>query len=184
MKLTLTLLALLCAPLIGHALTLEWNANSETNLAGYRVYVGRASREYSTNTFTTTNTFLTLSNLVSGTNVFAVTAFDTDGLESDFSDEVSTIVTNRPVKVKGVRFRAQMNVQSAPTVTGPWIPVVQIAQLDTTPGSQFYRLQLASILQNNLTPPPVLPLTSGSRVGKLLPAPKLSRQLPPFPAPP
>lgn len=85
-----------------NSVTLAWNPNSETNLAGYRLYWGTATRVYSgTNTVGTTiitnvvgtNVIRSVQNVVSNLVVgrryyFAVTAFTEDGLESDYSNEV------------------------------------------------------------------------------------------------
>lgn len=80
------LLALLSLPVRG--VTLEWDANSESNLAGYRVYRGTESHVY-TQVADVVSTQVILPNATPGTkNFFAVTAYDEDGLESGFSDEV------------------------------------------------------------------------------------------------
>jgi hypothetical protein len=69
---------------------LAWDANTETNLAGYNVYYGTASRSYEAfkpvgNTTTSTS----ITNLQSGTTYyFAVTAKNTAGMESAYSSEV------------------------------------------------------------------------------------------------
>jgi hypothetical protein len=70
------------------AVTLEWEANSETNVAGYRVYTGRQSRVYDSVLDVGNQTLAQLAT-TPGTTYYAVTAYDTEGLESDFSDEVS-----------------------------------------------------------------------------------------------
>ncbi|HMJ90625.1 MAG TPA: Ig-like domain-containing protein, partial [Candidatus Acidoferrum sp.] len=81
------------------AASLEWNPNSETNLAGYRVYTGEATRGYTSVVDVGNTTQFPLNSLTPRkTFFFAVTAYDTDGLESDFSDEVTYAVpgTNLP----------------------------------------------------------------------------------------
>src|SRR5678815_1906487 len=65
------------------SVTLAWNPNSETNLAGYKLYYGTSSRNYSgyvpVGSATTTST---VPNLQDGlTYFFAVTAYCTDGME-------------------------------------------------------------------------------------------------------
>jgi hypothetical protein len=72
------------------SVTLAWNSNSETNLAGYRLYYGQASRSYSGIVPVGKHeTSATVTNLEAGlTYYFAVTAYTGDGLESDYSDEV------------------------------------------------------------------------------------------------
>jgi hypothetical protein len=71
--------------------TITWSANTEADLAGYRVYVGKASGVYNVGTFEVVGrTSFTVPNLVVGTTyVFAVTAFDKTGQESTKSGEFS-----------------------------------------------------------------------------------------------
>ena len=72
--------------------TVSWNANTESDLAGYRVYVGTASGSYSfAGPFEVgSGTSFTVPNLPVGTTYFfAVTAFDKAGNESTKSAEVS-----------------------------------------------------------------------------------------------
>lgn len=94
------------------AAILEWDRNLETNVAGYRLWWGGQSRAY-TNVLTTTNTTAIVSNsmMAPGTNFFAVTAFDTDGLESDYSDEVST--SRRPLAPIRLRITNQIVLQQS-----------------------------------------------------------------------
>lgn len=71
--------------------TVTWNANTEPDLAGYKVYHGEVSGVY-TEVFlisagTTTKVFLGLRDGV--THYFAVSAVDTSGNESAKSNEVS-----------------------------------------------------------------------------------------------
>src|SRR5688572_1051403 len=75
-----------------HALqsvTLAWDANSETNLVGYKLYFGTSSRQY-TNVSNLGNVLSTSVTLLEGsTYYFAVTAVNALGIESDYSAEVS-----------------------------------------------------------------------------------------------
>jgi hypothetical protein len=88
MSAQLHIILLALATICSRAATLEWNANAETNLAGYRVYVGEASRAYTQSWDVGTNTTLDLSWMRHARRL-AVTAFDAGGNESDFSEEVS-----------------------------------------------------------------------------------------------
>lgn len=70
--------------------TLSWSPSTSTNLAGYKVYVGTASAVYSSSLSVGNVTSYTVSNLgVGSTYYFAVAAYNTSGIESSFSNEVS-----------------------------------------------------------------------------------------------
>ena len=67
---------------------LTWLPNRERNIAGYRVYYGPRSHKYTARIDVGNNTSVSITNLV-GRNFFAVTAYNTLGLESLPSNEVS-----------------------------------------------------------------------------------------------
>ncbi len=63
-----------------------------SDLAGYRIYYGLSSRNYSwVIDVGNVNTYK-IENLSPGTYYFAVTAYDTSGNESDYSNEVSKVI--------------------------------------------------------------------------------------------
>ena len=74
-------------------MTLTWTANRESDLAGYKIYVGTASGTYSFpgSAFVIGNvTSYTISDLPKGqTYFFAMSAYDSAGNESPLSAEVS-----------------------------------------------------------------------------------------------
>ena len=69
--------------------TLAWDPSASQNITGYKIYIGSSSRVYGNPVSIGNQTTYTVSGLSSGTHFFAVTAFDADGNESDFSNEVS-----------------------------------------------------------------------------------------------
>jgi hypothetical protein len=70
--------------------TLEWDPNGETDLAGYRMYVGTASGMYGGPIEVGLATTCTVTNLLARhTYYFAVTARNTSGMESGKSNEVT-----------------------------------------------------------------------------------------------
>jgi len=72
-------------------LTLAWDANVEPTLAGYRLYMGNSSGVYSTSINVGNVTSVTVTTLQAGRlYFFAVTAYDQAGIESGFSNEIST----------------------------------------------------------------------------------------------
>lgn len=87
-----TLLFLLFATpsLFAAQATLSWNPNSESDLAGYKVYYGNSSGTYHTSVDAGNQTSYTVPNLKEGDPYFfAVTAYDLSGNESGYSNEVS-----------------------------------------------------------------------------------------------
>lgn len=71
---------------------LTWNASTESDLAGYKVYRGTASGTYGAplTTLPKTMTSYTTTGLLTGTTYFfVITAYDSSGNESTFSNEVS-----------------------------------------------------------------------------------------------
>lgn len=89
-KLISLLLCLFCVDALAYSVSLVWDANSEPDLAGYRLYYGTSSRSYNITNDVRNVTTTTVSNLVAGvTYYFAVTAYNTSDMESDYSNEVS-----------------------------------------------------------------------------------------------
>ncbi len=83
------LLLLFFTPADAAYLNLAWDANTEPDLAGYRVYYGTASREYVDPIDVGNTTTYRVDSLLEGVMYYiAVTAYDMYGNESDFSDEL------------------------------------------------------------------------------------------------
>lgn len=72
-----------------------WSPNGESDLAGYKLYVGGTSHVYDGfRTITTTGILQVVTGLDNGLPWYAaVTAYDQTGNESIFSVEVSKVVT-------------------------------------------------------------------------------------------
>ncbi len=89
LPLIVTLLSLFATEATAASARLSWSANSEPDIAGYRLYYGTAAAPYNTVIDVRTTT-ATASDLVDGvTYTFAVTAYNTAGAESAFSTPVS-----------------------------------------------------------------------------------------------
>jgi hypothetical protein len=91
-KIWFVILLLLTAKILAAqttSVTLSWNANSEPDVVGYRLYYGRTSHNYEQNIDAGRSTTATIQNLSTGTvYYFAATAYNAAGVESEFSDEV------------------------------------------------------------------------------------------------
>ncbi len=85
--------------IITHDVTLTWeppitNADGTplTDLAGYRVYFGPGSGNYIYKNNVGDVTICTIGGLTRGTWCFVVTAYDTAGNESDYSNEACIVI--------------------------------------------------------------------------------------------
>jgi len=70
--------------------TLAWQPSSDPTVMGYQLYYGTASRTYTGTVNVGPSTTAAVSNLVNGTTYyFAVTAYNSSGVQSPFSNEAS-----------------------------------------------------------------------------------------------
>ena len=77
-------------PPVAGTFTVVWDANSETDIAGYRLYQRTAAGAFGAGVDLGNVTQTLVTDIPPGeTAVFAVTAYDTSGQESGFSVEVS-----------------------------------------------------------------------------------------------
>jgi hypothetical protein len=84
-------------PLLAYSadVTLAWDANTEPDLDGYKLYYGTSSRNYTTSVDVGTTTEYTLTGLTEGiTYYFAATAYDTLDNESGYSTEIVYTINN------------------------------------------------------------------------------------------
>jgi len=77
-------------------ITFAWDASPDADLVGYRVYYGTSSGTYLQSPGAGIDVGNVLTKLVTGltrgvTYFFAVTAYDSQGLEGDYSAEVSIV---------------------------------------------------------------------------------------------
>jgi hypothetical protein len=88
------LLLVLELPLRAASVTIAWDPGSDSNVVGFHVYYGVASRNYPYMLDAGDVTTATLSNLLDGVTYYvAATTYDATGLESDFSAELSFTVS-------------------------------------------------------------------------------------------
>lgn len=78
------------APKIGtRSISLAWNPSPSVEVAGYFIYQGGAPRTYTNHLDAGTNLTLTIAGLAYGHYYWTATAYSTNALESDYSNEVS-----------------------------------------------------------------------------------------------
>ena len=88
--LPLILIMVFYSNVLSAQVTLAWDPNNEPDHAGYQVYYGTSSGIYTDSIDVNNSTTYTISDLEgSQTYYFAVTAYNTSGDESGFSNEVS-----------------------------------------------------------------------------------------------
>jgi len=93
-------------------ITFQWDANTEQDLAGYRIYQSTQSGVYTYGP-TSPNLLVTVPvgteevtiEIADGTYYFVATAFDTGGLESGPSNEITDIINGPPGCPKIFRFK-------------------------------------------------------------------------------
>jgi|WetSurSiteA1Bulk_404760.scaffolds.fasta_scaffold53714_3 hypothetical protein len=75
---------------------LAWDHSITPTVTGYKVYMGSATGVYGTPITIGYVTTYTVPNVAPGKYFFAVTAFDAQGNESGYSNEVSTTINAKP----------------------------------------------------------------------------------------
>jgi hypothetical protein len=91
------------------SVTLAWDAVTASDLAGYKLHYGYASRNYGTTVNAGNSTTAAISGLEEGkTYYFAVTAYDTSDNSSDYSNEVRFTVSERDTDGDGLSDREEV----------------------------------------------------------------------------
>jgi hypothetical protein len=84
--------------------TLAWDPNSETDLAGYRIHWGTATGTYTQHVDVGNVVQYTVKNLTLGTTYFfAATAYNASGLESGYSNEISAKIATFPAVPRNMK---------------------------------------------------------------------------------
>lgn len=119
--------------------TLGWNLNPEPEVQGYRLYWGAASRFY-------TN-FIRFGNTNQGTvpgiartnrNYFALTAINSAGIESDFSDELAW--PNPVLPPYYTNFAVLLPYDFSTNANGPWLTyTARLHYVSQTNGPMYWR---------------------------------------------
>lgn len=110
--------------------SLLWNRNSEADLASYNVYSGRASHTYQFRNAVQSESFSLAG--ITGTWYFAVTALDTAGNESAYSDEYvyASQIVPRPVTPMDVMLKGRGDSLTVSDIDTVLVTFRAINQLD------------------------------------------------------
>lgn len=149
-QLLITALAFLCSLANAATVKLIWDRNPEPDVIGYRVYTGNSSRSYDRIESAGNDVMFSVTNLVLGqTYYFAVTAVNSAGLESDYSNEVVYTVPSKPsapanprALLESVSWKAtkpNKNGQVTPILVVPAEDGVAVTAVITTPAGQVTR---------------------------------------------
>ena len=122
--LALSSLSIFLTPNIGSAgqVTLAWDMNNEPNVAGYKIYYGKASRNYDWFIDVGNITQVTITDLPNGsTYYFAATAYDNSNppIESTYSDEVNKDMCTYSISQTNASFSASGGTGSVSVTTQP-----------------------------------------------------------------
>lgn len=149
------------------SITLAWDPSADPSVVGYKVYYGVGTRNYTNSLSAGSATTFTVSNLVIGrTYYFAATAYDTNGIESDYSSEVSgSVVLPNQAPTLNVIANVTIN-ESAGTQT------VNLSGISSGATNENQTLQVTATSSNpGLIPNPTVNYTSPSTTGSLTFAP-------------
>lgn len=104
------------------SVTLQWDANTEIDLAGYKVYYGTASRAYGLPIAVGLVTSYQVKGLTTpGVYYFAVTAINAAGQESEFSNEVTMLIAKAGDIPGGPILSQSVSGLTATTATIAWV---------------------------------------------------------------
>lgn len=95
--------------------TLAWDNSTSAGVTGYRIYMGPTSGNYTSSIVAGNATTNTVTGLVSGVAYFfAIKAYDANGLESTFSNEISFLPGGATLQIQ-----VAANGQAVLTLKGP-----------------------------------------------------------------
>jgi hypothetical protein len=124
-------LVVLPPPVTNWNIGLLWGPSSSLDVVAYKLYYGTASKMYTKFIQSATN-FVNFVSSDTNDYYFAVTAVNSLGIESNYSNEVTTV----PPRNRIVRFF----VDTAPSITGPWSYVTNVWTATNPPAMKFYRM--------------------------------------------
>jgi hypothetical protein len=147
-----------------NGVVLAWDPSVSTNVAGYRVYYGVGSKSYTNYVSVGPATNATLSGLAWGTTYyFAATAYDANGIESDYSSETN-YTTPMPVNLPPT-----LNTLGNLTINqNAAQQTVSLSGISSGSASEIQTLTVIAVSDNTaLIPNPTVTYTSPNATGTL-----------------
>ena len=144
-------------------ITLAWDPSPDPSIVSYRVYYGSASGNYTNSVQTGGATTATVSNLLEGvTYYFAATASDSNGLESNYSNETSgTVDTANKVPTLNALVNITLNEDAGPQT-------VSLSGISSGASNEVQTLTVTAASSNPaLIPTPTVTYTSPNATGSL-----------------
>ncbi len=143
---------------------ISWDSNKENNVVGYKIYYGKSSGEYAASVDVGSRTSYTIKNLEDGkTYYFVITAYNTSGVESGYSAEISqkaTVGTTLPslplelAKENVEKSELQQIKVSQQNIEVSWVPQ-DVDLTKNTKGPFTVKVRVEGI--NKQMPPPIFP---------------------------
>jgi hypothetical protein len=149
------------------SVTLAWNASTNSSIAGYNIYYGRASGAYTNKICAGNATNATVSVLVEGTTYyFAATTYAASGMESPFSSEVSYLV---PMNVPIVNQPPTLNAINNLTINeNAGLQTVSLSGITSGATNENQTLTVTAASSNTgLIPKPTVNYTNVNTTGNL-----------------
>ena len=120
--------------------TLAWDRSADSTVVSYKLYYGVASGTYQTSLSCGNNTSYTVTGLGAGTYYFAVTAGDSSGNESGYSNEVSRTITGcaysiSPLSQSSASAGGAGSVAVTASAGCPWTAASGVSWITITSGS-------------------------------------------------
>jgi len=133
-RLVLLILLVWCAgrhPAAAQNIILEWDASNSPDVTGYNLYYGTNSGSYPVKIDAGDSTSVTISNLLAGvTYYFVATAYDANGDESAYSNEVTFILPGILTLTPGANAGDPALIQF-PVAPGHWYEVQATSNFQT-----------------------------------------------------
>lgn len=122
-----------------HSVTLAWDIPPDPAIAGYKIYYGVASRVYTNNVNAGAVMNYSVLNLKRGQQYyFAVTSYYTNGLESDYSNEVSAIAVGT------------IGLQTSLKASGPWFTITSVPSVTFVPDTFKVSINRVPLIQTRM----------------------------------